>query len=59
MANRPSVSPTDQIIKDNDRGYPALTKWFYGFDYRLVLGHTEDLKMVVVAACVPISMKYV
>ena len=34
------------MIKGDNRGNPALTKWFYGFNSRLVLGpgHTKDVK---------------
>ena len=44
MAYRPSVAPAD--LKGDNRGDPALTKRFYGFDSRLVLGpgHTKDIK---------------
>ena len=50
---RPSVALL--ILKDDDRGDSALTKWFYGFNSRLVLGplgsYERHLKMVVVGAC--------
>ena len=41
---RPSVALL--IVKGDDRGDPALTKRFYGFDSRLVLGqsHTKDVE---------------
>ena len=45
------------IVKGNDRVDLALTKRFSGFDSPLVLvpSHT---KMVVVNACMPLSMKF-
>ena len=57
MTNRPSVAPV--IIKGDDRGNPALTKWFYGFDSRWVLGPVipKTLKMVVAPACMVLTMK--
>ena len=44
MTNRPLV--TLLIVKGDDRGDPALIKWFYGLDSWLVLGpgHTKDFK---------------
>ena len=42
------------IVKGDDRGGgAALTKWFYGFDSRLVLGPVipKIFKMGVVPAC--------
>ena len=38
----------------------ALTKRFYWFDSWLILGQglTKDFKIVVVAACMALSMKY-
>ena len=38
MVNGSLVAPADDTLKGNDRGYPALIKWFYGFDSRLTLG---------------------
>ena len=48
------------MVKGDDRGDPALTKWFYGFDTRLVLGPVilKTLKMGVVAACMVLGMKW-
>ena len=40
MANRQSLAP--QIIKGDGRGDPALTKRFYGFDSRMVLGPSQN-----------------
>ena len=53
--NRSSVSPADR-----NRGDPALTKWFYGFNSRLLLGPVipKTLKMGVVPACMVLTMKY-
>ena len=36
MRNKPAVAPAD--LKKDDRGQPALTKRFYGFNSQLVLG---------------------
>ena len=57
MTNGPSVAPAD--LKGDDRGDPALTKWFYGFHSQLVLGTVipKTFKMVVVPACIVLSMK--
>ena len=57
VANRPSVAPADR--KKRQKGDPALTKWFYGFDSRLLLGPVipKTLKMVVVLACMVLTMK--
>ena len=58
MTKRPSVDPL-LIVKDDDRGDPALTKWFFGFNSRLMLGPviTKTLKMGVVPACMVLRMK--
>ena len=52
--NRPSVAPADR-----KRGDQALTKWFYGFNSRLVLVPviTKTLKMGVVPACMVLMIK--
>ena len=57
MTNRPSVALL--IVKGDDRGDSALTKWFYGFNFRLVLGPVipKTLKMGVVPACMVLRMK--
>ena len=53
--NRPSVAPADR-----KRGDQALSKWFYGFNSRLVLGPVipKTLKMGVVPACMVLMMKW-
>ena len=45
MTYRPSVAPND-LKRRCQGGDLALTKWFSGFDSRLVLGpgHTKDIK---------------
>ena len=40
LTNRSSVL----IVKGDFRGDPALSKRICGFDSRLVLGHTKDIK---------------
>ena len=44
------------IVISNDTGDPALTKWFYGFDSRLVLrpGHSKEIKNGS-SSCLPVS----
>ena len=46
------------IVKGDDRGDPALTKRFFGFDSRLLLGPVipKMLKMGVVPACMVLRM---
>ena len=41
-------------------GDQALTKWFYGFNSRLVLGPVipKTLKMGVIPACMVLMMKW-
>ena len=57
VANRALVALL--IVKVDDNGDPALTNWFYGFDSRSVLGlgHTKYFKMVMVPACLALSME--
>ena len=57
MTNRPSVPPDDH--KMQQKGEPALTKRFYGLDFRMVLGPVipKTLKNVVSAACMVVRMK--
>ena len=60
MANRPSVAPADRKRQRyRGGGDPALTKWFHGFNSRLVLGPVipKMLKMEVVPACMVLRMK--
>ena len=62
MTNRSSVALAPGpllIVKGNDRGDPALTKWFYWFNSRLVLVPVipKKLKMGVVSACMVLRMK--
>ena len=58
MTNRSSVVLAH--CKGDDRGDPALTKWFCGFDSQLVLGPVmpKTLKMGVVTACMVLVMKW-
>ena len=48
------------IVKGDDRGDQAPTKWFYGFNSRLVLGPVlpKTLKMGVVSSCMVLMMKW-
>ena len=57
MTNR-SSAPTDR--KSDNRGDPALTKWFYGFDSWSVLGPVlpHKLEMAGVLTCMVLTMKY-
>ena len=47
------------IVKGDNRGDPALTKRFHGFNSRLLLGPVipRTLKMGVVPACMVLMMK--
>ena len=58
MTNWSSVAPAD--LKGDDRGNPALNKWFYGFNSRLVLGQVipKTLNMGVVPACLVLMIKW-
>ena len=47
------------MVKGDDRGDPALTKRFCGFDSRLVLGPVilNNFEMGVVSSCMVLTMK--
>ena len=55
MTNRPSVALL--IVKGDNRGDSALTKRFYGFNSRLVLGPVIPKTLKMVPACMVLRMK--
>ena len=46
-------------MKGDDRGDPALTKGFNGFNSWMMMGPQGSYqRLVAVGACMPLSMKY-